>query len=135
MDLKLNMDGLAINAATAGGGVIQDDVGNASFGYVCSLGTRSIMLAEAKALLFGLNICARKQLVIQEVECDSKVLVDSIKGIVLTPWCINSIVKKCRILLQNVPIKHIYRKVMESQMLFPDLGTMELTVGIQTSHP
>lgn len=38
------------------------------------------MFAKAKSLLLGLQLCSEKGIVVQDIECDSKVLVDCIIG-------------------------------------------------------
>lgn len=75
---------------------------------------RTNTFAEARALLFGLQLCHRLGYSKVAVESDSKIIVDSICGGAV-PWAVSYMIRSCKtFLLPSMSISHIYREGNQS---------------------
>lgn len=120
--LKLNIDGSSINSLCAGGGVVRDWKGDVHIAFCLSLGPGDCSVAEANALLFGLEMCKQYGIQVNEVETDSKLIFNCLNGVVTCPWNIEYTLRSCNSLLTNdVSLFHTYR---EGNMLADQLSKL-----------
>ncbi|KAM2313562.1 hypothetical protein ACFX1S_026713 [Malus domestica] len=100
--LKINFDGSVINSDAAADFVIRNEEGLPIVAGARSVGENSNSLAEALALrdAFGLvkGKGSRKF-----VGCDSKLVVDAIKGFCETPWRLRNIIEDIKWLDRTLP--------------------------------
>lgn len=77
---KLNSDGAKRTNLSACGGLIRDAEGKWIRGFCRFLGSSSVLRAEAWGLLEGVRLALDLALDSMELECDSRILVDSVLG-------------------------------------------------------
>lgn len=69
------------------------------------------MMAETRALRDGFKLCSDKGIQVNDIESDSKVMVDSILGLISTPWHVLYLIRECISLLSSgMMVSHIYRQ-------------------------
>ncbi|XP_057831440.1 uncharacterized protein LOC131042138 [Cryptomeria japonica] len=97
----------------AGGGVIRDQLGDMIAAYAGNLSESSVTQAKGMALLWGLKMANDIGIKHLEIEGDSKVIIDSIKGKALARWKVEPILRDIRQLLvkmEDFTIDHIFRE-------------------------
>lgn len=110
--LKLNIDGASkLNGESGGGGVIRDHLGNVLLAFNHYYGISNSIIAEARALLDGINYARTTGSTATNIECDSQTLVHIINKKATCPWSILSYVREIwRLLTPTDSIIHIYRE-------------------------
>nr|XP_027082212.1 uncharacterized protein LOC113704512 [Coffea arabica] len=92
-------------------GVLRDDTGQLLLAFSTSFGSCTSIQAEARALLFGVNLCLSHGYARVHVEVDSLVLVQILKQASRCPWGIHT---EFRNLLQLssyfISISHCFRE-------------------------
>ena len=69
------------------------------------------MMAETRALRDGFKLCSDKGIQVNDIESYSKVMVDSILGLISTPWHVLYLIRECIGLLSSgMMVSHIYRQ-------------------------
>ncbi|KAI3795011.1 hypothetical protein L1987_37654 [Smallanthus sonchifolius] len=69
------------------------------------------MMAETRALRDGFNLCSDKGIQVNDIESYSKVMVDSILGLISTPLHVLYLIRECIGLLSSgMMVSHIYRQ-------------------------
>lgn len=93
------------------GGVLRDGIGSVIFSFSKFFGAGSNIMAEALAILTGLQISQSRKIMVSCVETDSLIMVQVLSQSVSTPW---SLVYICReiqsIIGSNTQIVHAYRE-------------------------
>jgi ribonuclease HI len=79
--IKLNFDGSAIARRITVGGVLHDNKGRLEVAYAGSCGMESNNEAEALALLWGMRIAKDRGTDRLEIEGDSLLIINVVKGI------------------------------------------------------
>lgn len=71
--MKINCDGAKTqhNGKSSAGGVLQDHQGNWLGGFMLNLGSCSVLEAEIKGALKGLQLCVERDFSRVQVECDN----------------------------------------------------------------
>ncbi|XP_057823669.1 uncharacterized protein LOC131035913 [Cryptomeria japonica] len=96
-----------------GGGVIRDQLGDMIAAYAGNLSESSVTQVEGMALLWGLKMANNIGIKHLEIEGDSKVIIDSIKGKASAGWKVEPILRDIRQLLvklEDFTIDHIFRE-------------------------
>ena len=79
--------------------------------FILYFGIASSMQAEARALLFGVNLCLQRDFDAFDVELDSSVLVQILNRTSQCPWSIYKEVQQLVGLVSHFPrIRHCYRQ-------------------------
>lgn len=132
---KLNVDG-ATGVAAGAGGLIRNSQGNWIHGFSKNLGTADSLQAESWALYTGLTIASQLNIEKIEIECDSILVVQMVKGDI-TPYAyVSNVINPCRSLLgafKEFKINHVYREANQAAdalakhgRLIPDFVVFEL---------
>lgn len=111
--IKLNTDGSHNSVDSIGaGGIIRDSNGKIMMAFAKYLGIGSSNLAEAKAIIYGLQWCISHRFQSIILESDSLIIVNMIKGKSNTAWQLqNSIDAITQMLSQTTNIvQHCYRE-------------------------
>lgn len=86
------------------------------------------MMAETRALRDGFKLCSDKGILVNDIESDSKVMVDSILGLISTPWHVLYLIRECISLLSSgMMVSHIYRQGKSTQLQTDWLLMLTLT--------
>ncbi|XP_059076661.1 uncharacterized protein LOC131875939 [Cryptomeria japonica] len=110
---KLNFDGSAQSNCQVGGGVIQEHLGNTVAAYAGNLRNNTVTQAEGMALLWGLKMANSIGIKHLEIEGDSQIIIDSVKGNALVGWRVEPIMRDIRCLLvklEDFTIRNIFRE-------------------------
>nr|XP_027075907.1 uncharacterized protein LOC113699758 [Coffea arabica] len=109
---KLNTDASVVNGKASGGGVLRDSHGRVIFAFYKEFGEKSVLQAEALAVLEGLLMCVAKGIRGILVEVDSAVLVSLVKSSALGGWLYCNVLRRIRRLLDQVAMSftHIFRE-------------------------
>ena len=95
------------------GGVLRDRNGDVMLVYVSKVGNGSNNVAEAMALLWGLQLFRERQIKELTIEGDSKLVIDLVKGEARPGWNILNIILDIKQVLNEMKIahlQHIYRE-------------------------
>ncbi|XP_075084894.1 uncharacterized protein LOC142168132 [Nicotiana tabacum] len=98
---------------SSNGFCVRNEVGDLMYTKADNIGVTTNVVAEAKAILQGLEYCVTHDLHPLILETNSLVLKKVIEGKWVTPWCIGAEVQKIRGLREhfNVIFQHVYREV------------------------
>ncbi|XP_020412737.1 uncharacterized protein LOC109947231 [Prunus persica] len=112
---KLNIDGSRVSASgcIAAGGIIRNSEGSWIAGFSANLGHGEVLVAEAWALYYGLNLAWQMGLRQITVNSDSALVVDMVNGEWVDSHPMSVLLTKCRELLKsqwNCSILHVYRE-------------------------
>ena len=110
---KLNFDGAAKGGHGAAGGVLRDRNGDVLLVYAGKVGNGSNYVAEAMALLWGLQLSKERHILELTIEGDSKLVIDLVKGEARPGWKIRNIILDIKQILEEmrmVHLQHIYRE-------------------------
>ncbi|XP_060211654.1 uncharacterized protein LOC132639201 [Lycium barbarum] len=94
--LKINSDGSHKVGSSGGGGVIIDSQGNMIMAYSIPFDEVSSNVAEAKALLFGIQWSIQNGINSLELETDSMILAAWVKDIFKIPWQVDATIKEIK---------------------------------------
>jgi len=110
--VKLNSDGSCSNGQSGGGGIIRDQKGDFIFAYSIPLGNGTSNMAEAKALLNGLQWCASKGIEMAIGETDSLLLSKTVKREWKPLWKISNQVQEIQKMIEDhkFSIVHCFRE-------------------------
>src|SRR3954466_2847479 len=94
--IKLNIDGASKgNPGEAGiGGLFRNYNGDFIMGFASYLGTSTSIIAEAKAIYFGLHLAKENNLTNLWIESDSEIMVKILNGAMKPPWGIYYLYKQ-----------------------------------------
>lgn len=142
---KLNSDGLKVgdSGGTGYGGLIRDENGRWVVGFVRNLGIASAYVAKSWGVLEGVTLARQRVIDFLEINVDSKVVVDGLKGDrqgCLEGWTIVGAIRKMVSGLEQVKISHIYREANQCADLHvnhartqeEDLMILEHPIGLLT---
>ncbi|XP_057860374.1 uncharacterized protein LOC131069084 [Cryptomeria japonica] len=110
---KLNFDKAAHNNRQAGGDVIWDHQGGLIAAFEGSPRNHIVNQAKGTALLWGMKFSTTIGIRRLEIEGDSKIIIEVVKGRTAVGWKVDAIMRNTRILLANLnnfTIYHIYRE-------------------------
>ena len=110
---KLNFDGAAKRGLGAARGVLRDKNGDVLLVYAGKVGNGSNNVAEAMALLWGLQLSRERQIMELTIEGDSKLVIDLVKGEAKLGWKIRNIILDIKKILNEMKmahLQHIYRE-------------------------
>ncbi|XP_057844863.2 uncharacterized protein LOC131054375 [Cryptomeria japonica] len=110
---KLDFDGSAQSNCQAGGGVIRDHLGNTVAAYADNLRNNTVTQAEGMALLWGLKMANSIEIKYLEIEGDSQIIVDYVKGNTSAVWRVEPILRDIRCLMvkmEDFSIRHIFKE-------------------------
>ena len=127
-ELKLNTDGCSRGnpGRAGGGGVLRDGEGKLLFTFSTFTGSCSSIQAEARALLFGVQLCIARGHVRVHVEVDSLVLIHIVQQIVQCPWSFDMEVRSLLQLLPHVvSITHCFREANQVADILSNVGCDE----------
>ena len=112
--VKVNFDGSVINNNKAATGfVIRDAQGNPLLAGAKNVGVNNILITEGLALRDGLQKALENGFKKVQVEGDSKVLINCLKGSFSTPWRLKKIVEDINWLssfFKEISFSHIHRE-------------------------
>ncbi|XP_057871388.2 uncharacterized protein LOC131077831 [Cryptomeria japonica] len=129
---KLNFDGSAQNACQAGGGVICDHHGNIVAAYAGSLKNHTITQAEGMAILLGLRFSTTIDIKHLEIEDNSQIIVEAIRGRSIAGWKVDSVLRDARMLLTNLDDFTIRQIFTEGNVVADSIAAMgRLQNGLQ----
>ena len=97
----------------AAGGVLRDRNGDMLLVYAGKVGNGSNNVAEAMALLWGLQLSKERHILELTIEGDSKLVIDLVKGEARPGWKIRNIILDIKRILEEmrmVHLHHIYRE-------------------------
>ncbi|XP_060195177.1 uncharacterized protein LOC132624410 [Lycium barbarum] len=106
--LKINSDGSHKDGSSGGGGVIRDSQGKMIMAYSIPFDEVSNNVAEAKALLFGIQWSIQNGINSLELETDSMILAAWVKDVFKIPWQVDAI--KRALTGTSWSIKHCFRE-------------------------
>lgn len=109
---KLNTDASVSSTRCSGGGLLRDHEGRLVFAFYKEFGDCDVLMAEALALLHGLQQCVARGYLHLDIEVDSQSLVSllSSQGLIKWPLCY-TVSNICCLLRQcQSSIRHIYRE-------------------------
>ncbi|XP_071912360.1 uncharacterized protein [Coffea arabica] len=106
LDAKLNVDGSFLgNPGSSGdGGILGDHTGRVLMAFSFFYGFCTNMEAKAKALLEGLRQCLTLGLPQLIVQMDSKQLLCMVQQTSVTPWKLDTTIRRVRQLLTTAPV-------------------------------
>ena len=104
---KLNFDGAAKGGLGAAGGVLQDKNGDVLLVYVGKVGNGSNNVAEAMALLWGLQLSKERQTMEITIEGDSKLVIYLVNGEARSGWKIRNIILDIKQILNEIKMAHL----------------------------
>ncbi|VVA35847.1 PREDICTED: ribonuclease [Prunus dulcis] len=110
--IKVNSDGSLLNSHASTGFVIRDSEGHVLIAGSNNIGENSINVAECVALRDGLAAALDRGWH-RMIEGDSKLVIDSIRGKVNLPWCIQQIIHDISALsssVTSVQFQHVFRE-------------------------
>ena len=97
--------------SASGGGILRAPGGKMVYAYSFYFGQGSNMCAESLALLVGIYICDKLEIPNTTVLCDSRILVEMMKGKLSPPWHILPIIRKISRYKSIISeVKHYYRE-------------------------
>nr|XP_027127799.1 uncharacterized protein LOC113743944 [Coffea arabica] len=124
-ELKLNTDGCSRGnpGRAGGGGVLRDGEGKFLFAFSTFTGSCSSIQAEARALLFGVQLCIARGHVRVHMEVDSLVLAHIVQRVARCPWSIDMEVRSLLQLLPHVvSITHYFREANQVADILSNVG-------------
>ncbi|XP_059066045.1 uncharacterized protein LOC131857456 [Cryptomeria japonica] len=110
---KLNFVEAAHNNRKVGGGVIRDHQGGFIASFEGSLRNHTVNQVEGMTILWGMKFSTAMGIRQLEIEGDSKIIIEVVKGRTAAGWKVDAILSDTRILLANLDnftIHHIYRE-------------------------
>ncbi|XP_061998871.1 uncharacterized protein LOC133716160 [Rosa rugosa] len=111
---KLNVDGSRTHSGLIGaGGVIRDNDGNWTYGFMRNLGNGEVLKAEAWGLMTGLSIARELGITHIEVETDSAVLMQLMMHCDIDLHPLGTLLSNCQTMLNSFEfhsIQHIHRE-------------------------
>ncbi|XP_057846127.2 uncharacterized protein LOC131055759 [Cryptomeria japonica] len=128
----MNFDGSTNCTCQAGGGIIQDHLGNTVVAYAGNLKNNTITQAEGMALPWGLKLAISIGIKKLEIEGDSQIIVESVKGSSTAVWHVDSILRDVIGLLINPDdfiICHIFREGNEAADSMTVVGRLQNGLG------
>lgn len=99
--MKTNADGSCKEGYCGGGGVIKDQLGSLVFAYSLNLDQGTSNWAEAKAMLYGVQWCISNKYEFILAESDSRLLVNCVNDLIITPWRIHDEGKELKDHMEN----------------------------------
>lgn len=111
---KLNYDGEKRTNLSACGGLVRNADGKWMGGFCRFVGSSSVLRAKAWGLLEGVRLALNLALDSVEIECDSRVLVDSVSDRCVICPDIRSIVvaiRQCLLNFRRWKLSHVWREV------------------------
>lgn len=110
-EYKLNTDGsLLQNGCGGGGGVLRDRNGRMIFAFTEAYSEVSVLAAEMRALITGLQMCTDRGLNSVQIEVDSKLLVQMFKKEMSVPIKLRCLVRRLWQLGGQLSIQHCFRQ-------------------------
>ena len=123
---KLNSDGSCKGNLGVGGGgsVIRSEEGHIILAHADYYGDKTNTIAEAKALLQGLQLCRARNIHKVDTEVDSMVIANVIQKKTAVPWAIAYEIRIINDLLTNFDfsIRHIFREANRAADFLANLG-------------
>ncbi|GLJ42723.1 hypothetical protein SUGI_0885810 [Cryptomeria japonica] len=110
---KLNFDGAARGGLAASGGVIRSHLGALVASYASNLNGYSSNRAKAMALAWGIRLALTMGIKIMDIEGDSKLIIDVVKGQNKLNWTIEGTIRDTLRLifrLELFKIMHVFRE-------------------------
>ena len=106
---------------------MKNDMGEVIFAQADYYGEITNSIAEARALLQGIELCEAMGFNKIDIEVDSLMLVQAIKKMTRVPWVIAYEMRMLRTLLQRFEysIKHVYRECNKVADLVANIGVKE----------
>lgn len=137
--LKLNVDGCrSTRDGIAGcGGLLRDHFGRWVGGFTRKIGVCSVEEAEAWEVFQGLCMATRKGIRSLIAECDSKKVVDSLRGNLQIDGQHNNVLPRCLEVINNfanIEIRHVYHEqnrvadALAKQAMNHNLGLVTIDV-------
>ncbi|KAH0776146.1 hypothetical protein KY290_007557 [Solanum tuberosum] len=113
MELQINTDGSRDAIRRAGTGwICRDHRGKIIMTFARSIGRDTSNMAEAKASLNGLEWCSQNGHSNVILDCDSKIVVEMIKGNYNIPWQMKNIITRIQNISSTITceVRHCYRE-------------------------
>ena len=121
---KLNFDGATKGGLGVARGVLRDMNGDVLLVYASKVGNGSNNVAEAMALLWGLQLSRERQIMELTIEGDSKLVIDLVKGEARLEWKIQNIILHIKQVLNEIKISHLQHIYWEGNQVADAVAAM-----------
>ncbi|XP_071933890.1 uncharacterized protein [Coffea arabica] len=134
---KLNTDGCSLGnpGISGGGGVLRDSSGSLIFGFSIPLGELISLQTETRSLLYGVQQCLSRGFSRVQVEVDSLLLVNILRGKSRCPWRVRSKIESIQTVLRmGWSVEHCYREANQVADALSKVGALGSGIVIYTSQ-